>query len=560
MMNNKFNCLWFLPFSEFENDINTEIALINGFDTFGHSNTVIRCGGYLNNYCTPMDGNRLKEESSNLAKAIICKSCRQKGNLANKIINGDFIDQTNFISMEERLSIENIINEVDFRNWKDFKFNNIPIGRYASYEVILNNKISPNELIEDKFLKKYKVSLKNSLLCAVSFEKIIELDRFDVLFVRNSLYSINRVACWIANNRKIKVYSFQNVVMLKDGSKRLALNKWDHLSSKLSSSTIFSSILSEQNHNLFKDDKINRFIIDSKKDNSLFTYSEPVKNLDANVIRQKLRIKNLNKNILVTLSSGDESSAAEAIEAIPERDQTAIFSDQMAWLEFLIHIATDYPKINFIFRVHPREVPNKRDNIESTYYPRLLKFFSKVPNNVYINYPKDKISLYDIFSITDLNINFGSSTGLDAMSLGIPSISQDERFNLGPAGLGYVALEKKDYSKLINSLINSKIDSRVQTNASKWIDFCKNQGTIIVSAGISNRKVNILSIKIKNYIFKRRKVVILLNLISKIIIISRNSIKSQFIVEKEFYDQEKQLMQIFKMINENHTHFIKSQV
>jgi hypothetical protein len=69
-----------------------------------------------------------------------------------------------------------------------------------------------------------------------------------------------------------------------------------------------------------------------------------------------------------------------------------------------------------------------------------------------------------------------------------------------------------------------------------------------------------LSIKIKNFIFTRRKVVILLNLISKIIIISRNSIKSQFIVEKEFYDQEKQLLQIIKMINENHTHFIKSQV
>ena len=559
-MNDKFNCLWFLPFSEFENDVKTEIALINGFHSFGHSNTVIRCGGYLDTYCTPMDANRLKEESPNLAKAIICKSCRQKGNLANKIINGDFIDQTSFISMEDKLFIENIINEVDFRHWKDFKFKNIPIGRYASYEVILNNKISPNELIEDKFLKKYKISLKNSLLCALSFEKIIELNKFDVLFVRNSLYSINRVACWIANDRKIKVYSFQNDAMLKDGIKRLVLSKWDHLPSRVSSSSIFSSMLSEQSHNLFKDNKINRFIIDSKKDNSLFTYSEPVKNLDANAIRQELRIKNLNKNILVTLSSGDESSAAEAIEAIPERDQTAIFSDQMAWLEFLIHIATDYPKINFIFRIHPREVPNRRDNIESNYYPRLLKFFSRVPNNVYINYPKDKISLYDIFSITDLNINFGSSTGLEAMALGIPSISQDERFNLGPAGLGYVALEKKDYSKLINSLINSKIDRRVQTNASKWIDFCKNQGTIIVSSSTSNIRVNKLSIKIKNFIFKKRKVVTLLNLISKIIIISRNSIKSQSIVEEEFCDQETQLLQIFKMIRENHTHFIKSLV
>lgn len=558
MMNDKFNCLWFLPFSEFENDVNTEIALINGFHSFGHSNTVIRCGGYLNTYCTTMNGNRLKEESPNFTKAIICKSCRQKGNLANKIINGDSIDQTNFISTEDRLAIENIINEVDFRNWKEFKFKNIPIGRYASYEVILNNKINLDELNESKFHEKYRISLKNSLLCAISFEKIIELTKFDVLFVRNSLYSINRVACWIANDRNIKAYSIQNEGVLNDGVSRLYVNKWDKHPFQLQSSTKSSTILNnneEKGINIF----IEKYTKDMKKSKSLLNYSEPSKNLSTLKIRDKLGIKNQQKTILITLSSGDENRAAEIIGVIPERSDSDMFLNQNAWIKFLLNCADENPDLNFIFRIHPREKRNRRDNVQSSNYPKLLKILSQVPNNVYVNYPGDKVSIYDIFSISDISINFGSSTGLYTSAMGIPTIVQDPHLNLGyPSKIGYIVFNKNDYSRLIRDLINSKPDIQSQNRAGKWIYFVKNYATLILGEETSKDGISHLKVYFKNLIFKLGKGIIYLNLIKKLVFILSSSINLQKdIKEQKIFDIENQLVQLFNTILENESHYIK---
>jgi hypothetical protein len=558
-MTDKINCLWFLPFSEYDSDVNVEIGLINGFHSFGHNSTIIRCGGYLKTYCTPMNANRLKEGSKNLAKSIICKSCRQKGDLANRLIHGSFISQKDHISDNDKLYVEKIIKDIDLKNWENFKFNNIPIGRFAAYEVLLNNKIGPSEIYKNEYLEKYIVSLRNSLICAISFGKIIKTSNFDVMFVRNSLYSINRVASWIANQQKIKVYSFADEEILRDGQKRLFVNKWDNYAEQLGSSNFFLKILKDKNIKGLNNDKIDEFVRNKKKDIGLLAYSEPAKNLDPIKIREKLGIKNLNKNILVTLSSGDEIHAAVTIGMIPARDEKALFIDQNSWIEFLLDVANNYLNINFIFRIHPRETSNRRDNVESTNYSKLMKIFSQVPQNVYINNPKDRISIHDIFSITDLNINFGSSTGLEAMALGIPSISQDADFGVGyPIELGYVALKKEDYYELIDFLIISKININLLNNCMKWLNFLKKQGTLVIRPEDNNNKFRNLSNHTKNSIFKIGKGVTLLNLINKIILISKNSIMNYSnIEEQKIFDMENQLLQLFEMIHLDQTHYIK---
>jgi hypothetical protein len=558
-MTDKINCLWFLPFSEYDSDVNVEIGLINGFHLFGHNSTIIRCGGYLKTYCTPMNANRLKEGSKNLAKSIICKSCRLKGDLANRLIHGSFISQKDHISENDKLYVEKIIKDIDLKNWKNFKFNDIPIGRFAAYEVLLNNKIGPSEIYKNEHLEKYIVSLRNSLICAISFGKIIKTSNFDVMFVRNSLYSINRVASWIANQQKIKVYSIQTDGVLSDGQKRIYINKWDHHPYQLGSAENFLKMLINTNEKRLSRDEVNEYVINKEKDISLLAYSEPSRKLNPNKIRAKLGIKNKNKNVLVTLSSGDEISAATVIGAIPTRDEKALFTDQNSWLEFLINVANHFSKINFIFRIHPRETRNRRDIVESSNYSKLLKIFNQVPDNVYINYPKDRISIHDIFSITDLNINFGSTTGLEALALGIPSISQDAMFNLGyPSRLGYEALKREDYYDLINLHINSKINREVQNKTTKWLNFLKDQGTFVINSNISIKRFNYMSSYVKNSIFKIGKGVALLNLIKKIFTILKISTKLHSkIEEQEIINMENQLLQLFEMVHANETHYIK---
>jgi hypothetical protein len=554
-MTNKLNFLWLLPFSEFDSDINSEIGLINGINSFGHTNTVIRCGGYLKEYCTPMNANRLKEDSLKITKSLICKSCKWKGEQSNKILKARTLHQVDYITKNDLVNVKKIINTMDFGNWKKFEFKKIPLGRFAAYEILLNNKIKEEELNQGENLNKYKISLKNSMLTAISVEKILQRDDFDVMFVRNSLYSVNRVASWIASKKNIKVYSFQNEAVLRDTGKRLYIYKWDYHPSQLASSPEFLAILENNQNKYLKLDQMKEFVENTQKDLSLQSYSEPLKNMKSGEIRKNLGIKNKNKNILISMSSGDENIAAEVAGLIPSRGENALFENQNAWVNFLIDIAKEVPEINFIFRIHPREISNRRDAVLSSNYKSLLKIFNSLPNNVFVNYPHQKISIHDIFSITDLSINFGSSTGLDAMCLGIPVLSQDEDFCLGyPIKLGYVIHSKSEYLKMINTLINKKIDTEVQIKASLWIEFLRNQATFIIEDNKNRTKQDYVTRIIKNVIFKFGRGIVVINSINKLIKILT---MSNAITDTNVFKKNVQFQQIFEMIQNNETHYIK---
>ena len=83
----------------------------------------------------------------------------------------------------------------------------------------------------------------------------------------------------------------------------------------------------------------------------------------------------------------------------------------MDWIRALVRYVARREDLCLIIRVHPREFPNKREMVLSEHAKMLQVALSELPDNVKVNWPTDKVSLYDLANITDAFANAWSSAG-----------------------------------------------------------------------------------------------------------------------------------------------------
>jgi CDP-glycerol glycerophosphotransferase (TagB/SpsB family) len=103
------------------------------------------------------------------------------------------------------------------------------------------------------------------------------------------------------------------------------------------------------------------------------------------------------------------------------------------------------PNLFLIIRVHPREFPNKREDVKSEHAEILECFFKNLPENVRVNWPKDNISIYDLAQETDVFLNAWSSVGVEMSLLGIPVVIYSKDLVLYPHQLNYLGKNRKGY-------------------------------------------------------------------------------------------------------------------
>jgi CDP-glycerol glycerophosphotransferase (TagB/SpsB family) len=101
-----------------------------------------------------------------------------------------------------------------------------------------------------------------------------------------------------------------------------------------------------------------------------------------------------------------------------------LFTNQLEWAKWLISYVGGRNDLHLIIRIHPREFPNKRENVRA---PHLDSFISSLganlPQNVSLNLPDQEISIYDLIPIVNVLLNSTSSVGVEFAAFGIPVIT-----------------------------------------------------------------------------------------------------------------------------------------
>jgi hypothetical protein len=450
-------------------------------------------------------------DSSEEKKHNVCVECKKKSSelKAEFGFNDIFIDD--YLTETDLLLASEISESASLINWTELMFENIPIGNYASYEFLLNRKISSTKF-DVSLLPEYKAALFNSLITAMAAKKINQFYSPNRVISYNNLYSCNHIFSAISSAHGSSVYS---------------LHAGSHHKYRLSEMTIFRDYIHQSLTNRTEawqeyssrpigNKQIKRayeHIEELLEAKSPWVYSVKSNSKSADDIKSKLNVPQGAKVILAMMASGDERFGAAIVDALPPYE-TPFFETQLDWIEFLIKLAEERSDFYLIIRVHPREFPNKREKILSTQAKVLLNAFNKLPSNVIVNWPDDNISLHDLVKIVDVGLNATSTAGLELLMFGVPVVVYDsmQLFSY-PREFNYVAISKDDYIAQIERALSDGISFKHIVNVFRWLSYRSDIVAIDISRHYKvnrnllmrmfNRFLRILNINIFDSSFNR---------------------------------------------------------
>lgn len=306
-----------------------------------------------------------------------------------------------------------------------YSYLGIPLGRYWLFDIVLSRK---SEVSNDpQELAQYRNAAWAGLLAFRLGKKIVALLKPTIVFVYSNEYSLNRSFSAAFSDSDTKVYdSRQNGPLhsrltqfltqeIEEGpfsfgekSFQLLLRKpitkteraliWRHTKSQITSRTAF-------------------------------TYSQPRGKMTGQEIRNVLGVPSGVKVASVLLSSPDEHTAAKESLLLPKG---APLERDFDWLAKLTDLAQCRTDVCFVFRLHPRMAPNRREGVRSPELAKITETLSqkaKSLGNLVINSPGDGIGIYDLALISDCTLSYSTSATYEMGLLGIPSIFLEEFTN-----------------------------------------------------------------------------------------------------------------------------------
>lgn len=481
--------LFFVPFSNIWKHNKVQAVLANQLQLMGHEALMVRCNSTLNSYCPSMAELRLKQNAGEAEKKRVCESCVQRSRLTDSKFGFSNLLLDDFLTYEDIEEVESWVANLSVKSWHSFEVDGVPLGRYSSYEFLLNNKLNSWTIPEHHF-DDYVNQFRNTGRAFLASRKFLSELKPDVVLVDNGLYSANRAVIHVAQDLGIDSFS------IGIGTDRDAYGKSFTIFKNMSHEILISRSSAWYSASDIPISKVQvKLVADSfmslSAGTSPFSYTSASKGQKDEELHTALGTDPFKKTALVLMASADERFAADVVNALPYsiRDvDTKNFSSQIEWLQWIIQYFNDAKDWQLIIRPHPRLYPNKRDGVLSEAGKDLANFFRSLPSNVLVNTPEQEISLYDLAQIIDVGINATSSSGLELLSLGMPQICiEPERLFSYPAEFNSVPTGEKNLLDCMETLADSGWSIENIRKAYRWRNFMHQQVACDISDALVDR-------------------------------------------------------------------------
>lgn len=432
----KGTVLWFSPYAALWDSSKLELRVAASMGDAGYKITRVSCTGILNSLCPAMSSEGLSVNSTRSLKESICHDCRANSIAINNSLEfSSLVNLNENISKETLQSIANLVGTVDKKNYEQFVVDDLPVGKYSTYLSLLHHK-TESVTDTDESWREYLNDLKNALISLSAIKRICKVGLPEYLLVYNPLYPSNRIVTEFLTNLGVKLISVSAGGLLP--------NRFDTLN-------IFPTISSSQTIALsesilrgvsiplteVEEKRLARHLYELTQGKDPWVYSSLGTGLNATQVKDLLGVRTESTVITVLLSSPDESRASVAVQAEYLDNLGLNLSKPAEFLESVIKAAKELPDFDFIIRVHPRMLPNKREQVVSTDLAALLAISETRGPNVFLNMPEQNLSLYEVMEITDVVVNHTSSAGLEFLGHGIPVVHYDpDRLGIYPYSFG----------------------------------------------------------------------------------------------------------------------------
>jgi len=143
------------------------------------------------------------------------------------------------------------------------------------------------------------------------------------------------------------------------------------------------------------------------------------------------------------------------------------FADMWDWLVTTIRHFEQRPELQLIIRVHPAEL---RGHIQSRQpiADEIRRELGALPKNIVLIPPESKVSTYAVMTQCDSVLIYGTKTGVELTSLGVPVIVAGEAW-IRNKGITIDARSRDDYLRLLRTLpLGRRMDEATVQRAKKY--------------------------------------------------------------------------------------------
>lgn len=456
--------LYFTPYFAVWDYVRIDMQVVRALKAQGLEVSFLGCDGFAKNMCPAMSAFGLTEVSTDLEKKNVCTTCKYNKNVFCDEL-GEVKNLDPYLDQADYKSADLAANAISKNEILDFKIEGIPLGRLCLYEISLHLKKQELSFSDEEF-EGVRIHFRNVLLTFYAYKKFLMDNSFDAVVMYNTQYSINGAVAYLSEKVGMKVYFTHNGLNISDRNQTLIMGErstGDFLKKSVEKWNKFPmAAASEADYEYITD-----HLIELVKGKSIFAYSAQGGAVSS--VRDKLKIPDGKKVVIVAMSSGDERMAAEVTGWIPTYER--LFSTQVDWARFLLDWIKTRPDLYLVFRVHPREFPNKREQVLSEQAQALKKLFQNMPENAVVNWPEDQISLYDLAEYADLFLNAWSSVGKEMALLGYPVVIFSKDLIWYPADINYLGQTTDDYLKAIDKALAKGWSVDHAIRAYRWMNY-----------------------------------------------------------------------------------------
>jgi hypothetical protein len=467
--------LFFSPFAAIDKHEMPLIGLKEALEQQGHETEVMRCDKIFKDYCISMSAFGLNFGSDFESKKEICNRCTKSRKYFDFYFDQNAYLLNKYFTSDDQEKLTTIVQAVNKNNWWDFKIGEYAIGRIAAYEFYLHNKLNSREIPEPLW-REYLMQLEYTLVVYYSAHRFFEQHKFDRVIVYNRLYSVNKLFCLIAEEFGVVTYTIEASGFINDFYSRFTAFRLDSTILELNTSREWE-VARHQPLSATQVRNVDNHFLSLFKAESPWVYSQPMTSKATSDVRNRVGARPESKIILLAMSSMDEIFAVDMLgisNKILLKSKYETFQNQADWIDYVISIVSTVPNLHLVVRIHPRELPNKRENVSSAHAKDLLSNLRNrdLPKNVFLNTPDDQLSLYDLLQVTDVILNGNSTSGLEAALLGIPVIiHHPDLLTTMPPDFAFIAKSKADYKQVLMDAITSGKPKTEIKYIYRWYNF-----------------------------------------------------------------------------------------
>jgi len=143
------------------------------------------------------------------------------------------------------------------------------------------------------------------------------------------------------------------------------------------------------------------------------------------------------------------------------------FNSMLEWVLVTIDYFTKRPDLQLVIRIHPAEIRGTLPSRQPL-YEEIQKHYAELPPNIIVIPPESPVSTYSVMEHCDSVIIFGTKTGVELTSIGIPVIVAGEAW-IRNKGLTIDASSRAEYSHILDTLpLGKRLDSEIKSSALKY--------------------------------------------------------------------------------------------